>query len=234
MRNSAVPRLLHTDSVKTKRNWIVKAFAEKTKNAWGFTLSEVLVAVLILVMITATALPAALNAYKNAVDAANAQVLLSTAVNALRAELSTAWDVENIKDNKTITFKSADTGSKSQITVGKLEGDTQERIILQEYYSGDDLGWLDGVTLKSVNARPLVSRAMTRTTRDSSEHMTVIYSTAELLTDTQDNQYVAISGLCVKRGDATLAKMPDSSDNAGLIIRVMTNKGNSAAGGGNG
>lgn len=200
----------------------MKAFAEKTKNAWGFTLSEVLVAVLILVMITATALPAALNAYKNAVDAANAQVLLSTAVNALRSELSTAWDVEEIKDSKTITFKSADTGSKSQITVGKLEGETQERIILQEYYSGDDLGWLDGVTLKSVNARPLVSRAMTKTTRDSSEHMTMTYETAELLKDEQDNQYVAISGLCVKRGDATLAKMPDSSDNAGLIIRVMT------------
>lgn len=212
----------------------MKAFAEKTKNAWGFTLSEVLVAVLILVMITATALPAALNAYKNAVDAANAQVLLSTAVNALRSELSTAWDVEEIKDSKTITFKSADTGSKSQITVGKLEGETQERIILQEYYSGDDLGWLDGVTLKSVNARPLVSRAMTKTTRDSSEHMTMTYETAELLKDEQDNQYVAISGLCVKRGDATLAKMPDSSDNAGLIIRVMTKEGGAAAGGGNG
>jgi len=200
----------------------VKSFAVKLKKVRGFTLPEVLAAVLILVLISATVLPAALSAYKNAVDAANAHVLLSTTVNALRAELSTAWDVEKIEDGKTITFRSADTGAWSQITVDKLDGETQNKIILQEYYKGNNAGWLGDDTLKTAKARPLVSNAMTKTTRETSEHMTVVYTKAELSTDSQDNQYVLISGLCVKRGDVTLAQMPDEGENAGLVIRVMT------------
>ena len=49
----------------------------------GFTLAEVLITVLILLMITAVVaggMPVAANAYYKVVDAANAQVLLSTAM----------------------------------------------------------------------------------------------------------------------------------------------------------
>ena len=53
----------------------------------GFSLAEMLVAILILLMVSsvvAGGVPAASNAYSKAVDAANAQVLLSTAATALR------------------------------------------------------------------------------------------------------------------------------------------------------
>ena len=59
----------------------------------GFSLAEVLMAVLILLMVSsviAAGLPLAANAYRRSVDKANAQVLLSTAVTALRTELSSS------------------------------------------------------------------------------------------------------------------------------------------------
>ena len=63
----------------------------------GFTLAETLICVLILLMVSAivgAAMPSAANAYKNVVDAANAQVLLSTTLTALRDEFSTAKQVQ--------------------------------------------------------------------------------------------------------------------------------------------
>ncbi|MBE6994620.1 MAG: type II secretion system protein [Ruminococcaceae bacterium] len=59
----------------------------------GFTLAEVLITVLILLMITAVVaggMPVAANAYYKVVDAANAQVLLSTAMTELRDQLGLA------------------------------------------------------------------------------------------------------------------------------------------------
>ena len=79
----------------------MKAVLRKLVGSRGFTLAETLIAVLILMMVSAIvagAIPAASNAFTKAVDAANAQVLLSTAKTVLRDELSTAADV-TIKQN---------------------------------------------------------------------------------------------------------------------------------------
>lgn len=182
---------------------------KKSNYSAGFTLAETLVAVVILVLISAAALPAAMNAYRNAVDAANAQVLLSTTVNALRDELSTAWNV-SVSDGKTITYQSAATGDKSIISTDGI------RIMLQEYSreTGEDIpGWWGGSTPPAPSPRPLVSDAMRRTTRNSNNYMTVTYSAASF-----DGTYVTITGLQVKRGDSVLAKMSAT----GLLIRVMT------------
>lgn len=62
----------------------------------GFTLAEMLMVVLILLLVSsvvATGIPAAVNAYQKVVDSANAQLLLSTTVSSLRRELSLASDV---------------------------------------------------------------------------------------------------------------------------------------------
>ncbi len=59
----------------------------------GFTLSETLIAILILLMVSAIvagAIPTASNVYIKTVDAANAQLLLSTTITKLRDEFSTA------------------------------------------------------------------------------------------------------------------------------------------------
>lgn len=66
---------------------------KRVQSRRGFSLAEVLIAVLIVLMMTsivAAGIPAASNAYKKAVDSANAQTLLSTAMTSLRTELSTA------------------------------------------------------------------------------------------------------------------------------------------------
>jgi prepilin-type N-terminal cleavage/methylation domain-containing protein len=104
----------------------MKEAVQKLKREAGFTFSEVLVAVTILVMISAAALPAALNAYRNAVDAANAHMLLSTTVEALRDELSTAWNVSVDSDAKTITYQSSDTGGQSLLSLASAPFTIQE------------------------------------------------------------------------------------------------------------
>ena len=73
----------------------------KKRNRSGFSLAETLVAILILLMVSAIvagAIPTASNVYAKTVDAANAQVLLSTVITVLRDELSNATSIEKTDD----------------------------------------------------------------------------------------------------------------------------------------
>lgn len=92
----------------------------KMNNRAGFTLAETLLAVLILLLVSgivATGVPVARNVYEKVVLTANANVMLSTAVDTLRSEIGTAWKVR-VVDDKTVVFFSARTGWQSQIKVG--------------------------------------------------------------------------------------------------------------------
>ncbi len=96
---------------------MLRRFLKKPLNSRGFTLAETLIAILILMMVSsviAGALPAASNAFTKTVDAANAQVLLSTAITVLRDELSMATGVSH--DGMSITYRSGSLGSVSEIT----------------------------------------------------------------------------------------------------------------------
>ena len=191
----------------------MKNMLRERKKCTGFTLGETLIAVAILVIITAASLPTAAHVYRNAVDAANAQVLLSTTVNALRDELSTAWDVK--VDSSTpprITYNSSDTGSQSIITVEADPDTSSNTIMLKEYSKPSGATWLNDV-YGEVASRPLVSGEMRRTTRDGNAFMTVTYSNASY-----EYGYVSFTGLQVMRDNTVIAKMPDP----GLLIRVMT------------
>ena len=191
----------------------MKNMLKAQKSSTGFSLGETLVAVAILVIITAASLPAAIHVYHNAVDAANAQVLLSTTVNALRDELSTAWDVKtDSSDPKGIIYKSSDIGSQSKITLGEDKDTSTYTIMLEEYSKPGESDWLSDV-FGDVASRPLVSREMRRTTRDGNAFMTVLYTGVSY----QDG-YVSFTGLQVERDGTVIAKMPE----AGLLIRVMT------------
>ena len=101
----------------------------------GFSLAEMLVAVLILLMVSAVVaggVPAASNAYSKAVDAANAQVLISTAATALRDELGTAKNV-SIR-GKTVRYYSADNGNYSELSLGDKDG---RSVIMLTSYLGE-------------------------------------------------------------------------------------------------
>ncbi|MBR5341383.1 MAG: prepilin-type N-terminal cleavage/methylation domain-containing protein [Erysipelotrichaceae bacterium] len=63
----------------------------------GFTLAELLLAIIILLLATgivAGGIPAAINAYRKVVDAANAQILLTTTTTCLRDEFDLASDIK--------------------------------------------------------------------------------------------------------------------------------------------
>lgn len=100
----------------------------RLKSRAGFSLAEVLVALLILLLATAIVaegVPTALRAYDRAVTAANAQALLSTTMTKLRSELGTASEVT--VDGTAVDFTAAD-GTHSRLTLDAVEG-----IMLQEY-----------------------------------------------------------------------------------------------------
>lgn len=135
----------------------------------GFTLSETLVAVLILMMVTAViagALPAAQKAYYSVVDGANARILVSTTVTALREQLESATGVEVDDGGTSVTYVSGDNGALSRISsgdngimleeyldyaAGTASGDTSRLLVSDKAASGrlwaafDSLSYADGL-----------------------------------------------------------------------------------------
>ena len=100
----------------------------KLNSRFGFSLVELLTAMLILSMVTvvvAGGIPVAKNAYEKITLTANAQVLLSTAVNALRNELGTASGVK-IDDDGALKYTRAN-GSTSKIYL------KNKNIVVREY-----------------------------------------------------------------------------------------------------
>ncbi len=123
----------------------------------GFTLAETLLATLILLMVSAivaTGVPVAKNAYEKVVLASNADVLLSTAISALRNELGGATDIETDESDSTesesdetdgaeegaegtiLTYYNATRGASSRLYVDSTDG---QGIMFQRYYSRDGL-----------------------------------------------------------------------------------------------
>ena len=83
------------------------ALRRKLKEKAGFTLAELLMAVLILLMVSsivAMGIPVAVNAYYKVVDASNAQILLSTTITRLRSELAYVTAVKTDSSNAVLNF----------------------------------------------------------------------------------------------------------------------------------
>ena len=85
----------------------------------GFSLGEMLAALLILLLVSgilAAGIPAAARAYNDTVDAANAQILLSTAMATLRDELGNASDVKNVDGSTTELEYTSSYGVPSKVS----------------------------------------------------------------------------------------------------------------------
>ena len=115
----------------------------KCKDQAGFTFSETLIAVMIMSMvaaITAAGIPTVKNAYDRVVVAANAEVLLSTAVVELRDEIGSAWNV-NVKNTSStpqktfVEYFSASTGANTIIKTDStnVNGKTVDQIFKIDY-----------------------------------------------------------------------------------------------------
>ena len=97
-----------------------RALRRKIKTSIGTTFAEMLMTVLILLMVSsvvAVGVPSAVNAYSKVVDAANAQMLLSTTVTQLRRELSLAKKV-SLNGNVVNTYVNGDNGFETKLECG--------------------------------------------------------------------------------------------------------------------
>ena len=178
----------------------------KKKSNAGFTLAETLLAILILMlasMIVANGMPAARSAYEKVVIGANAKVLLSTTISALRDELSTARNVIVDSTEKSIEYYSADDGATSKIL---LKDNT---IKLQEYC--DDSPIAKGTKLWNVdeNERALVTQ------KAATADLIVVFETVD---QNAEGNAVEFTGLKVCR-KSNLDKALASVDT--LTIRLI-------------
>lgn len=99
----------------------MRAMSKKLrKNRSGFSLSETLIAILILLMVSAIvagALPTASSVFTKTVDTANAQILMSTAITVLRDELGTATRINEGTYTTFVEYMSGATGSWSKLEI---------------------------------------------------------------------------------------------------------------------
>ena len=169
---------------------------QKIRQKMGFSIAELLVAILILSMVStvvAGGIPVARDAYNKITVAANAQVLLSTAIYSLRSELGVAMDVKNESDTS-VVFNSGKNGHKTRIYLD------DSRIKIQEY---DDIENDESKKISKPPFREIVQGMQ----KDG------LYATFDKI-EFSDNVF-EISGLTVRRDNE------DFIEKMSLSIRVM-------------
>ncbi len=175
---------------------------KKLRNRGGFTLAETLLAVTILLLVSAivaTGMPAAKNAYEKVVLASNAEVLLSTAASALRDELGTAWNVES-RTGGGVTYFSASTGTRTELFIDGT-------IKVKEYAGATQLDKLLG-TNSDKNKQSDAERDLVFASQSDAVKLSVTASSIVLKTE-NGKPVVAVDGLSVNKqgADDPLATM---------------------------
>lgn len=171
----------------------------------AFTLAEMLVAILIMLMVSgivAAGIPSAQRAYEGTVTASNAEILLSTTISALKGKLSIASSVEQVSETE-ISFYNPDTHSDS-------------RIYLNTGGNGSSVGDIMFQGIVSSDGEPLVpSKAREEGQYPSYTSVTV------------DGKVVTFHGLCVKDADgkeiaSTKTSTSGSSGNGDISFRILS------------
>lgn len=172
-----------------------------TDNNKGFTMAEMLITILIMLMVSsimAAGIPVAANALKKVVDTANAHALLSTTMTCLRDELSTAEaaSITVSPDEKTIAYTTSD-GSRSII---RSQDDGIWLYPYQDFYplGGDD---------ENPYQRLLVSLKASNENLHAEAKFSYVAG------------IVTVKGLEVKKGTARIVEIKDTD---GFQIRVIT------------
>lgn len=111
-----------------------KSIRKKLNSRQGFSLAEMLVTVIILVLATAivaSGIPAAMNTYKKITAKSNAELLLSTTLTEFRTEFCTADGIEINSTSKAISYSDSATGNVSKIYNG------DDGLMVQRYIDSD-------------------------------------------------------------------------------------------------
>lgn len=111
---------------------------KRANNRSGFTLAEVLIAMLILLMVSgivAAGIPAAANSYQKVVNASNAETVMSTAISMLRSELGSAKDIVVSDGGKKISYFNTGRMADSEISVSSPDANGPKPIMINKYAS---------------------------------------------------------------------------------------------------
>ena len=168
----------------------------KLNNRKGFSLTELLAAVLILSMVSAVVaggIPVAKDAYEKITLSANAQVMLSTSVSALRNELCKASEVKVVsgKTDTVLEYFSTSIQNYSQISLKDIAGndttdaDKATDVVVIQYSHNTESGKNPPQPHKLVSAKA------------GDDRLHVIYSSLSY-----DNGVVVITGLKVVELDS--------------------------------
>lgn len=157
----------------------VKKIRRKLNSKAGFTLAETMIAVLILLMVSAImagGIPVAKNAYERVVRESNGELLMSTTISTLRNELGMADNVEIKDGNKTVVYDNETVGATSSIWVNG------SGVIMYQRYADTDMS-------VASDAVPLISTQVT--TKD-------LKVTFDSISYDETNGVITISNLSVK------------------------------------
>lgn len=135
-----------------------KHFLKAKLNKKGFTLVEALIALLIMATVlsmVAYGIPMATKAYKDVVDSADAETVLSTTMNTLRNELANASTITTISNG--IKYQRSSTGVEADIFYNADSNDDNFKdgkgLYIQEYPYHED-----GEEIEPYSPRLLVTR----------------------------------------------------------------------------
>ena len=192
---------------------LVKRIRRKLHNRKGFTLAEILLAILIMLMVSsivAAGIPAARESYEKVVLASNADILLSTTVSALRNEIGASREVDvtsSIAEAKSGTGIEYYSLSRNAFSV--LYVDSNENIKFRRYYSS-----------KNVDAYASDPEYLIPP-KTATDELIVTYSS---VTYDKDKRVVTFTGLSVRKktDNGTEGKVLAKRDR--LSIKTMSDK----------
>lgn len=186
----------------------------RAKRRAGFTLAETLLAVLILLLVSgivATGVPVAKNVYDKVVLAANAQVMLTTAVTSLRDELGTAWKLHVVNEDPFyITYYKANLGNLSRLSLSN-DFDNIPRIIITDYVTSPD-------------GTPSAKKGVYSLVPDKKSDMYVTYAKVDWGDKNENDagKVIKISNLKVCRSEGKGKSDPVMTELQELYIRIVS------------
>ena len=194
---------------------LVKKIRRKLHNPKGFTLAEILLAILIMLMVSsivAAGIPAARESYEKVVLASNADILLSTTVSALRNEIGASREVDvtsSIAEAKSGTCIEYYSLSRNAFSVLYVDSNDNENIKFQRYYSSKN------VDVDESDPEYLIPP------KTATDELIVTYSSA---TYDKDKRVVTFTGLSVRKktDNGTEGKVLAKRDR--LSIKTMSDK----------
>ncbi len=193
---------------------IKEKLKQKLNSRSGFTLTEMLLATIILLLVSlivATGIPVAREAYEKVVLASNADIILSTTISSFRNELGMAYvepeigSITALSDgtaaSNTIIYYNVNRGAYSALFIAP-DGYGNNTIFLQRYTGYDPINKVIGATGIGFNSP--IDRLIYIAEKDAKNHIYVTFQSATP-DDATNPQVITFNYLKVMHGADVIA-----------------------------